>query len=480
MKKNQILQLLLLLQLIVVVVVGLSFWDRTRANIAGNTVQQTACGSNSCNTCATCQTQDVCPTCQTQTQAVCPTCSVIPQIGYNQSEMQTAVNNAVDDAVSEAVSGAMSGAVTNVVDDAVNNAVNNAVTKAVEAKLDSTVKTAVENVTEAVVDSKVGVAVDYAVQSALDNAVKSAVDIAFKEAEGRFLSNATLNPDYNVGEAQLQNSRAYDPNSPEVQAGTQPELTVPVATTESEAVNEEAALAEFDSVPDAVKALAAEQSDDFDALASRTSNFKSTDTSFETSNDLLFDGSALKFQPKTSDDVLAMFRGGAVDDDGVFIFKRFGEDHTILAVNSPPSTAPFYGKESTVALVRGDEPNVEVVDFYNQDYPEAGVRQAGIRVIKEVGPDVTKSEWLPFAIDFAAHDTQTKETTEFEVLKITPPSPQANVQVNGYLQIDVVNEPGAPPIEDCNAIEEHGRMKVDAREGISLLYICTSDGWVAK
>jgi len=147
----------------------------------------------------------------------------------------------------------------------------------------------------------------------------------------------------------------------------------------------------------------------FDALASRTSNFKSTENSFETTSDILFEGSALKFQPETSEDVLTVFRGGAVDDDGVFIFKRFGEDHTILAVNSPPSTAPFYGKESTLALVRGDEPNVEVVDFYNQDYPEAGVRQAGIRVIKEVGPDVTKSEWLPFA---SLESNATKSTSQ--------------------------------------------------------------------
>ncbi len=431
------LQLLLLLQVIVIIVLAvlaMIFWDRHRAGGFQQTatVQQSACHANTCNTCSTCQTQNVCSTClpnmgMGNLGIAGVTTGAVGEHGH-QDEIQAVVNQVVDQALSDALSGSVQNSVQQMVNDSV--------------------------------DSKVQTAVNDAVNSAVNNVVNDAIGDALSGAEQRLLTSASeaIGREFEAREQELLATRAYEPENAE-------------ATEE---------VTNAESVPDAVKALAAEQVDEFDALASRTSNFRSTENSFETSNDLLFDGSALKFKPETSEDVLTVFRGGARDDDGVFIFKRFGEDHTILAVNSPPSTEPFYGKEATLALVRGDEPNVEVVDFYNQDYPEAGVRQAGIRVIKEVGPEVTKSEWLPFAIDYAAHSTETKETTEFEVLKITPPNPQANVRVKGYMQIDVVNEPGIPPLEDCDAMDEHGRMKVDPREGVSLLYICTSDGWVAK
>ena len=453
-------------------VLGVSFWERFRENTSvasnncpnNNCFEQSACSTGSCNTCSTCQVQTYCPTCNNGNGVV--------NSPYNQEEIQIAVDRAVNSAIQSLQSLQSTENPSAAKSEDIQRIVDSAVDAAMQAMDYGQIANSAEFQT--VISSLIGSALQNFETHYVPNpgtmqlAVNEAVESAVQEMEERLVA-LSANSSADSG----QQSRAYDPNATDINNSVTP-LAVPSGTPATDLSQSEEAPVED------IRAATSETSDDFEAVANRTSNFRSTETSFETSNDLTFDGSALKFQPKTSEDVLTVFRGGAVGDDGVFIFKRFGEDHTILAVNSPPSRAPFYGKESTLALVRGDEPNVEVVDFYNQDYPEAGVRQAGIRVIKEVGPDVTKSEWLPFAIDYAAHDTQTKKTTEFEVLKITPPSPQANVQVNGYLQIDVVSEPGAPPVEDCNAIEEHGRMKVDAREGVSLLYICTSDGWVAK
>lgn len=52
------------------------------------------------------------------------------------------------------------------------------------------------------------------------------------------------------------------------------------------------------------------------------------------------------------------------------------------------------------------------------------------------------------------------------------------LEVSGYTKIGTST--GAPPATDCDDPSEHGRMKVDPTEGVSLLYICTGDGWVAK
>lgn len=55
-------------------------------------------------------------------------------------------------------------------------------------------------------------------------------------------------------------------------------------------------------------------------------------------------------------------------------------------------------------------------------------------------------------------------------------NPQSELQVNGYIQLDLTSN--APPSADCDSAAEYGRMKVDA--GAKLLYICVSSGWVAK
>ena len=57
-------------------------------------------------------------------------------------------------------------------------------------------------------------------------------------------------------------------------------------------------------------------------------------------------------------------------------------------------------------------------------------------------------------------------------------SPESALQVSGYTQLDLTS--GAPPAPDCDEASEHGRMKVDATAGVSLLYICTADEWVSK
>jgi len=56
-------------------------------------------------------------------------------------------------------------------------------------------------------------------------------------------------------------------------------------------------------------------------------------------------------------------------------------------------------------------------------------------------------------------------------------TPNSALQViGGYIQLDVSS--GLPPAEDCDSIDEIGRMKVD--DSTTDLYICTSSGWVVK
>ena len=56
-------------------------------------------------------------------------------------------------------------------------------------------------------------------------------------------------------------------------------------------------------------------------------------------------------------------------------------------------------------------------------------------------------------------------------------SPNSKLEVtNGYFELDTSS--GVPPAEDCDGIDEIGRMKVDSSS--TDLYICTSSGWVTK
>ena len=57
-------------------------------------------------------------------------------------------------------------------------------------------------------------------------------------------------------------------------------------------------------------------------------------------------------------------------------------------------------------------------------------------------------------------------------------NPQSALQVNGYVQLSLTS--GEPPAADCDETSEQGRMKIDSTAGVSLIYICTAAGWVAK
>ena len=130
---------------------------------------------------------------------------------------------------------------------------------------------------------------------------------------------------------------------------------------------------------------------------------------------------------------------------------------------SPPDSLNSY--EATLALVRGDEPNQESIDLYNNGYPSE--TQYGIRMRKH-----GTGQFQDFVFDYA------DETTKREVLRLTPDlnvgigtsNPQSSLQIVGYIQLDLTS--GAPPSTDCDTPAHYGRMVVDA--GGQSLYICVA------
>ncbi len=55
-------------------------------------------------------------------------------------------------------------------------------------------------------------------------------------------------------------------------------------------------------------------------------------------------------------------------------------------------------------------------------------------------------------------------------------SPNSKLEVtNGYFELDTSS--GLPPVQDCDSIDEVGRMKVDSTNSTSNLYVCTPSGW---
>ena len=194
------------------------------------------------------------------------------------------------------------------------------------------------------------------------------------------------------------------------------------------------------------------------------------------SGDVVMDGGGYNFAPSgeaVAD--LAFFRGGTAAD-GVFMMKRYAPYHTILQINSPPNSLKSY--EATLSLVRGDEPNLESVDFYNNGY--SSETQYGIRIRKH-----GTGQFQDFVFDYS--DGMAK----MEVLRLTPDlnvgigtsDPQSRLQIGGYLQLDLTS--GAPPSTDCDSPAHYGRMVVDA--GGQSLYICvvpigesTGGMWIQK
>ncbi len=189
-----------------------------------------------------------------------------------------------------------------------------------------------------------------------------------------------------------------------------------------------------------------------------------------TGGDVLMDGGGYNFaNPTTSVADLAFFRGGTAQH-GMFTMRRYAPEHTVLRIASPPETF-FDSYEATLALVRGDEPNQEIVDFYNNGYPSE--TQYGIRMIK-----AGTGEFRDFVFDY--YDVATKEKRE--VLRLTA-DPESSLQIGGYIQLDLTSD--VPPPADCASPAHYGRMMVDA--GSQLLYICvdpdgkgTEGTWVGK
>lgn len=114
--------------------------------------------------------------------------------------------------------------------------------------------------------------------------------------------------------------------------------------------------------------------------------------------------------PGQSNADLAFYRGGTTAS-GVFVFKRFSNDWTILQVNAP--TAPNNSYEATIALVRGDGVNDEFIDFYNNGYPpgQGTEQQYGMRIQKR-----GTGEWRDFVFDF----WEGLGTDKHEAVRITP------------------------------------------------------------
>lgn len=94
---------------------------------------------------------------------------------------------------------------------------------------------------------------------------------------------------------------------------------------------------------------------------------------------------SIKFD--STDQDIVLYRGGS----GFAILRRFGTDFTLLQIWSP--TNALGAKEATLAVVRGDEPNVEYFDLYNNGYSTE--TQHGIRVQKR-----GTGQYRAFVFDF--------------------------------------------------------------------------------
>jgi len=99
-------------------------------------------------------------------------------------------------------------------------------------------------------------------------------------------------------------------------------------------------------------------------------NFKlAVDSDIRVTGGIQFDDSI------SGDSELALYKGGT----GFFIMRRYAADYTILQIWAPSETW-FNPYEATLSLVRGNEPNQEFIDLYNNGYPTES--QYGIRMQK--------------------------------------------------------------------------------------------------
>ena len=120
----------------------------------------------------------------------------------------------------------------------------------------------------------------------------------------------------------------------------------------------------------------------------------------------------------TADPEIVMYRGGT----GFAVLRRYGNDYTILQIWAPSETW-FNPYEATLALVRGNEPNQEYVDIYNNGYPSE--TQYGIRMQKR-----GTGQYRDFVFDYS------DGTTNTEVMRLKPDQSvnfSGNITVNGTI-----------------------------------------------
>lgn len=103
-------------------------------------------------------------------------------------------------------------------------------------------------------------------------------------------------------------------------------------------------------------------------------------------------------------------------EDDLLNIRRYGANHTLINVMSPPQTAWGGAKETTLALVRGDN-NEYFMDIYNMDYGNSpvgnfldyGNPEMGIRIQKR-----GSGSYTPFYIEYG------DGTNVIKALEITP------------------------------------------------------------
>lgn len=106
-------------------------------------------------------------------------------------------------------------------------------------------------------------------------------------------------------------------------------------------------------------------------------------------------------------------------EDDVLNIRRYGANHTLINVLSPPQTSWGGAKESTLALVRGDN-NEYFMDFYNMDYgtvdagnnmdygnPKMGIRlqKRGSGNLTEFNIEYSDGDWVTKAMQIVPNNT---------------------------------------------------------------------------
>ncbi len=152
----------------------------------------------------------------------------------------------------------------------------------------------------------------------------------------------------------------------------------------------------------------------------------------------------------------SLYRGGTVAD-GILTLRRYASAHTVLKIQAPPPALgpdpnPTY--EASLSLVRGEEPDVEVMDIYNNGYPTE--TQFGIRLQKR-GSGILR----PFYVGFS--DGSTKS----DALCILP---------SGNIGIGTANPTGSTTAGTQVLAIADGTAPVGGRSGQTLLYSDTRSG----